>query len=213
MGWVGILLQRLYETPLTNVPPLERYALVLIDEIDAHMHPSWQRSLLESLKELFPNVQFIATTHSPLIVAGLERTEIYNIARKGESGSARIEGERPRSDPQGWYPDMVLTSDLFKLDSTLPPRMARAVKRYTELAARDHKDLKPDERREMSELSQLLDVRPPAPEERQQANEAFELLHSAIKDRLKEMPKEEQKELLTEAKVHLQEVFTQSRRP
>ena len=87
MGWVGILLQRLYETPLT-VPPLDRYALVLIDEIDAHMHPSWQRSLVDTLKELFPNVQFIATTHSPLIVAGLEKSEIYTIRREGETGSS-----------------------------------------------------------------------------------------------------------------------------
>lgn len=213
MGWVGILLQRLYETPLANVRPLDRYALVLIDEIDAHMHPSWQRSLVDTLKELFPNVQFIATTHSPLIVAGLAKSEIYTIRRDGESGSTQIVGERPRSDPQGWYPDMVLTSDLFKLDSTLPPRMAKGVRRYTELAARDYKSLDADERSEFSELFQLLDIRPPAPEERQQASEAFELLRSAMTDRLKEMPTEKQKELLTEAKVHLQEVFTQSRRP
>ena len=108
---------------------------------------------------------------------------------------------------------MVLTSDLFKLDSTFPPRMAKAVKRYTELAAQNYQGLKANERREMSELAELLDVRPPAPEEREQASEAFELLRSAMNDRIKEMPREKQKELLAETKVQLQEVFTQSRRP
>jgi len=213
IGWVGILLQRLYETPLPGMRPLDRYALVLIDEIDAHMHPSWQRSVVDTLKELFPNVQFIATTHSPLIVAGLEKSEIYTVRREVEFGASRIVAKRPESDPKGWYSDMVLTSDLFKLESTLPPKVAKAVKRYTELAARDHNSLHQDELAELSALAKLLDVRLPAPQERQHAREAFELLNAAMDDRLKEMPHEKQQELLAEARVQLQEIITQSRRP
>ncbi len=213
IGWVGILLQRLYETTPSSVPPLERYALVLIDEIDAHMHPSWQRSIVDTLKEVFPNVQFLATTHSPLIVAGLEKSEIYTVRRQTETGGPRIVAERPQSDPQGWYADMVLTSDLFKLESTLPPKIAQAVKRYTELAARNHEGLDPQEEQEMSKLALQLDVRMPMPEERQQAREAFELLNSAMDDRVKEMPLEKQQKLMAEATVQLQEIITQSRRP
>jgi putative AbiEii toxin of type IV toxin-antitoxin system/SIR2-like protein len=213
MGWVGILLQRLYETPLASIAPLDRYALVLIDEIDAHMHPSWQRSLVETLKELFPNVQFIATTHSPLIVAGLDRSELFTIRREEKFGISRIVAERPQANPKGWYSDMVLTSDLFQLDSTLPPSIAKAVNRYTELAASDYEAMKLKERREMSDLAQLLDIRLPAAQERKHAGEAFELLNSAMDDRLKEVPLEKQKELLMEAKVQLQEIITQSRRP
>jgi hypothetical protein len=108
---------------------------------------------------------------------------------------------------------MVLTSDLFKLESTLPPKVAKAVKRYTELAARDHNSLHQDELAELSALAKLLDVRLPAPQERQHAREAFELLNAAMDDRLKEMPHEKQQELLAEARVQLQEIITQSRRP
>src|SRR5258708_30625214 len=71
MCWVGVLIQRLAEVHGTGTPVREQKALVLIDEIDTHMHPHWQRSLADRLSELFPNVQFIATTHSPLVVAGL----------------------------------------------------------------------------------------------------------------------------------------------
>jgi hypothetical protein len=213
IGWVGILLQRLYETPLANTAPLDRYALVLIDEIDAHMHPRWQRSIVDTLKEMFPNVQFIATSHSPLIVAGLKKSEIYTVRRQAEPGLSGIIAERPPFDPQGWYADIVLTSDLFKLESTLPPKLAEGVKRYTELAARNHEDLSPLEQEEMSKLAVQLNIRMPRPQERQDAREAFELLSSAMDDRLKDIPIEKQRELMAEAKVQLQEIITQSRRP
>jgi predicted ATP-dependent endonuclease of OLD family len=77
LGWVGYLCQRLKETAQdSNSDPLstDGYALVLIDEVDAHMHPRWQQVLVRRLKQVFPNVQFIASTHSPLIVGGLEST-------------------------------------------------------------------------------------------------------------------------------------------
>jgi predicted ATP-binding protein involved in virulence len=47
---------------------LEGSGVVLIDEIELHMHPSWQRRVLGVLKEVFPNIQFIVTTHSPQVL-------------------------------------------------------------------------------------------------------------------------------------------------
>lgn len=49
--------------------PLEGTGVVLIDEIDLHLHPSWQRKIIPKLQELFPNVQFVVTTHSPRILS------------------------------------------------------------------------------------------------------------------------------------------------
>ncbi|MEZ9540465.1 AAA family ATPase [Vibrio sp. 10N.286.48.C11] len=43
--------------------------IVLIDEVDMHLHPQWQRTILESLKRAFPKIQFIVTTHSPLVIS------------------------------------------------------------------------------------------------------------------------------------------------
>lgn len=53
--------------------------IVLIDEIDLHLHPEWQRKVINDFKRAFPKVQFIATTHSPFIIQSLEEGELRNL--------------------------------------------------------------------------------------------------------------------------------------
>jgi predicted ATP-binding protein involved in virulence len=64
---------------------LKKPAIVFIDELDVHIHPSWQRKIIGLLRENFPNVQFIVTVHSPLVVAGCYENEVA-VLRKGENG-------------------------------------------------------------------------------------------------------------------------------
>lgn len=59
----------------------ETKGVVLIDEIDMHLHPKWQQSVVNDLKNAFPNIQFIATTHSPFIVQSLKAEELINLDR------------------------------------------------------------------------------------------------------------------------------------
>ncbi|WP_425260308.1 AAA family ATPase [Rubrivivax sp. RP6-9] len=54
-------------------------AIILIDEIDVHLHPKWQRQIVPALEELFPNCQFIATTHSPFVIQATRREQISAI--------------------------------------------------------------------------------------------------------------------------------------
>ncbi len=54
--------------------------VVLIDEIDLHLHPKWQWNIVEALTQVFPNVQFIATTHSPIVIAAARNTWLIDIA-------------------------------------------------------------------------------------------------------------------------------------
>lgn len=56
---------------------LETPGVVLIDEIDLHLHPSWQKKIMNSLMDIFPNVQFIVTTHSPSIILNVPRENIW----------------------------------------------------------------------------------------------------------------------------------------
>jgi predicted ATP-binding protein involved in virulence len=56
--------------------------IVLIDEIDMHLHPNWQKRIIGDLRQAFPNVQFIATTHSPFIVQSLKSNEVINLDSK-----------------------------------------------------------------------------------------------------------------------------------
>ncbi|WP_462146229.1 AAA family ATPase [Pseudoalteromonas gelatinilytica] len=54
--------------------------IVLIDELDLHLHPKWQREIIGSLRTSFPKVQFIVTTHSPFIIQSLERGEVLDLS-------------------------------------------------------------------------------------------------------------------------------------
>lgn len=57
----------------------ETPGIVLIDELDLHLHPKWQRKIVEKLKQTFPKIQFICTTHSPFIVQSLNAEELINL--------------------------------------------------------------------------------------------------------------------------------------
>ena len=69
--------------------PLEGEGIVLIDEIELHMHPSWQRRVLGVLRYIFPNIQFIVTTHSPQILG--ETDDSYNIFVLSEADGGKCE--------------------------------------------------------------------------------------------------------------------------
>jgi predicted ATP-binding protein involved in virulence len=64
--------------------PLQGQAVVLIDELDLHLHPKWQRTIVQKLTTTFPNCQFIATTHSPLIVGEVSPENIIIIDENGQ---------------------------------------------------------------------------------------------------------------------------------
>lgn len=72
--------RRLYQANLGLEDPLQDgKAVVLIDELDLHLHPKWQRSIIENITRVFPNCQFIATSHSPQIIPALEPERIHII--------------------------------------------------------------------------------------------------------------------------------------
>ena len=66
--------------PLLDDPLSEGHAVVLIDEIDLHLHPKWQRQIVHKLAEAFPRCQFIVTTHSPQVIGEVEHDRIQIIA-------------------------------------------------------------------------------------------------------------------------------------
>ena len=73
-----------------SINPLNEQAVILIDEIDLHLHPKWQKTIVADLKRTFPNCQFIVSTHSPFIVQSLKQEELINIEcneTQEESGS------------------------------------------------------------------------------------------------------------------------------
>jgi len=207
MGWVGHLLQRQFDMSANVVSIRQQPAIVLVDEIDAHMHPLWQRLLVTQMKRLFPNIQFIVMTHSPLVAAGLSQEEIMIFRRQPDG----ISTGHPPIDTRGMRSDQILTSPLFDLDGTRDPEVDRYIARYTELSTQ--KDLSADEREELGRVSDVLKLRLPSHQEREEARTASALIEAAVQDRLSKMPPEERRKVVRELEAQVQEAITGSRRP
>lgn len=133
MGWVGTILQRLYEVYGEDEDPTQRYVLVLIDELDAHLHPVWQQTLAQKLTSILPNAQFIATTHSPLIVGGMPPEQVILLVRDEEGVVQRLEVTEEMTLGRA---DQVLTGELFGLRTTLDVATQESLNRYTALLGR-----------------------------------------------------------------------------
>lgn len=98
---------------------LEAEAIVLIDEIETHLHPRWKMRVMSSLRRALPNVQFIVTTHDPLCLRGMEDGEIVVLQKDGR-GEVHALDDLP--SVKGMRADQLLTSDYFGLSSTIDPQ-------------------------------------------------------------------------------------------
>lgn len=135
----------------------EEEALFLLDEPDTHLNPAWGMRYLDFLEDIVGNHEtshIIMSTHNPLVIAGLERSEV-RIMQKDES-SGRVYTESPREDPKGMGVAGILTSDLFGLRSTLDSDTQGKLDERRILAAKTQR-LTAMERRRLSELNEELE--------------------------------------------------------
>lgn len=123
--------------------------ILIVDEIDAHLHPSWQRRILPSITKHFPNLQIFCSTHSPLMLAGLKSGQVQ-LLRRDEDGKVTV--SRNEDDIVGWSADEILRSFL---DVPSPTDLAtvRNLERLQELRQVDN----PTEE-ESKELEQLRET-------------------------------------------------------
>jgi predicted ATPase len=116
-AWIVDLAKRLFDFYPDSPNPIAEPAIVLIDEIDLHLHPKWQRTIMSYLSERFVNTQFIVTAHSPLIVQAAENANIVVLKREADG----VVIHQEHKDVHGWRVDQLLTSDLFDLKSARSP--------------------------------------------------------------------------------------------
>ena len=121
--------------------------VVLIDEADAHLHPAWQQTLGDWLRDHFPRVQFIVTTHSPMVCQAADGGRVYVTPSTPHEPPYRVEEEEYRVIISGQADD-VLTSRAFGLAQTRSPLAVEKRKRYGELKA------KKISRRELTDLEE-----------------------------------------------------------
>ena len=92
LAMVGDLARRLAIANPALQDPLHGEGIVLIDEIDLHLHPKWQRQVVTGLRDTFPNCQFIVSTHSPQVVSHVKQDRIWLLKRGTPS---TVSGSRP----------------------------------------------------------------------------------------------------------------------
>ena len=113
IAWTVDLARRLFHRYPDSADPLGEPAVVLVDEIDLHLHPRWQRKIMSYLSERFVNTQFIVTAHSPLIVQAATDANLAVLRREGD----HVVIDQSIKAVHGWRVDQVLTSDLFGLET------------------------------------------------------------------------------------------------
>lgn len=210
--WVGVLIQRLYEVHGALPDPESGPALVAVDEIDAHMHPAWQRSLVPQLKKLFPQIQFLVTTHSPMIVGNLDKEKgeiVFKVRREG----SRVVFDQPDVKTKGLRADQILTSPLFAFETSRDVETEAMLKEYTTLVSRDPAKLTQEEHTRMQKAAEYLEVVAPTPQERSEAAKAYQLIRGALEQELSNLNETEKEKLVTEVKAQINEAVTGSRRP
>jgi uncharacterized protein (TIGR02646 family) len=107
--------------------------VVLVDELDTHLHPRWKMRILQRLRTALPNVQFVTTTHDPLCLRGAFDGEVQVLVR-GEADQIQRLEDLP--NVQSLSVEQLLTSDFFSLFSTEDPAVERELAQYAELAAK-----------------------------------------------------------------------------
>ncbi len=125
---------------------------VLIDELGAHLHPRWRMKIVPSLRQVFPRVQFLTSTHDPLCLRGLGAGEVA-VMRRGPEGEIVAVTDLP--SVQGLRVDQLLTSEHFGLNSTIDPELDALFAEYYLLKAKTRRT-KAEEARH-AELAARLD--------------------------------------------------------
>lgn len=125
--------------------------VVLLDELEVHLHPRWKIAIVGALRTLFPRVRFIATTHDPLCVQGVRKGELHVITRQGQDQEVIIE---QFDVPSGARADQILTGAWFGVPSTRDPETVALMREHSTLLQKRSK--LPEEQTRFDELDRVL---------------------------------------------------------
>ena len=148
LAWTADFAWRLLKHYPDSRDPLAEPAVVLIDEIDLHLHPLWQLRIVDDLCEVFSGTQFVATAHSPLMVQVAATANVV-LLRKQDSGVEVV------NDPEivrSWRVDQILMSELFRVPRARDKQTEELFSRREELVDKPSRNASED-----AELEELRD--------------------------------------------------------
>jgi predicted ATPase len=134
----------------------EDESLFLLDEPDTHLNPAWSVQYLKFLREIggaHENSHVIMATHDPLVISGLDRSQVQILQRDDDTG--RIEAQQPESDPKYMGVPALLLSEVYGLRSILPPATMALLDEKRQLAAKP--ELTDEDRQTLQRLDEKLE--------------------------------------------------------
>jgi predicted ATP-binding protein involved in virulence len=188
LALVGHLLHHVLAITKWQQDPQRVFGLVLLDEVDLHLHPAWQRRLLPDFMRAFPNLQIIGTSHSA-VLAGAAPSDALIVLRREADG---LKALTDLPSVKGWRVDQVLTSVLFDLTSAHDQETEQLTGEYAKLI----NEYGPDDPKVKDLEAKLAQRRPENPGSTPLDREAWSLLEQAVADRLAKVEPEKQKTLL-----------------
>lgn len=145
---VADIASRMAEANPDMQDPLQSRGIVLIDEIDLHLHPKWQRTIIDKLTETFPNIQFIVSTHSPILLSGaLEKAQIMILTAESVTDIQAL-------DYINYDISQLLLSDLFGIDSSRSTKWTPLINEQKSLLEKSIRT--PEEEERLKELDKTL---------------------------------------------------------
>lgn len=171
-AWIVDLAWRLVKHYPESTKPLAEPAVVLIDEIDLHLHPRWQRKIMKQFSDHFTNVQFVATTHSPLMITSM--TDVTVAVLKQTEGGDHVAIENNPGVVEGWRFDQTLVN-LFELESARSLRVEILMKERENLLTKT--PITEQCKARLQEITEELSSLPT--EERLEDQEAMQIIRQA----------------------------------
>jgi hypothetical protein len=135
LALAGDLIWRLILAFPESSNPLDQRGVVLIDELDIHLHPQWERQVARVLRQTFPKLQFFVATHSPLVAAGAGE-DALTLRFNFQDGRSDVE---PVENVAAMNVDRILQSEAFGLLSTYSPDTEEKIERYDTLQRKGKK--------------------------------------------------------------------------
>lgn len=146
-AWIADLIGHVLLEANAELKTTEMEGLVLIDEIDLYLHPTWQATFITALRRIFPRIQFVATTHSPIVLAGLSAHEVVRLIVDSATGDVVRGAWDPRtgalapttaSEPAQPDPRPMTASEIYRtwfgIDRLTPNPLGEDLRRYRVLA-------------------------------------------------------------------------------
>lgn len=154
IAWLVDFASRLFDRYPDSKNPLAEPAVVLVDEIDLHLHPEWQRKLVGFLSETFPKTQFIVTAHSPLVVQAAGDANVVLLQREGNQVVVKNDVESVKN----WRVDQILTSELFGLETARSLETEKLLKKRTAILSK--KQLNAEDKKKLESLNERMGILP-----------------------------------------------------